>query len=306
MWKNLRRFKAPDIDDEQSQAEQLLPDLSLYDLPAIGNSRATSETACRIADLPFTKVEPPAGAAYTDMPAADLALQVRSLYRYYQTGTTVVRALDGVSFDVKVGEFCAIVGTSGSGKSTLLNQLAGLEPATAGIVRVFNRDIAALNERELVEFRLQNIGFIFQSFNLIKSLTALENVCLPLVFKGVNPSLRKKAATVLLQQLGLQNHAGHLPTQLSGGQQQRLGIARALIANPRIIYADEPTGNLDSKSAQETLKLLKKIAAAGNKTIIMVTHDEHLAQYADRIFKISDGKLVAVSRGTISDNVNKQ
>lgn len=292
------KTKLPETKERQAEErEEAALDLTLFDLPEIAVNQASDELTCRIEDMTFQKAEALEEAVYPDAKDAELALRVRSIYRYYQTGNTVVKALDGVSFDVKVGEFCAIVGTSGSGKSTLLNQLAGLEPATAGYVKVFGADISAMTEKQLVDFRLHNIGFIFQSFNLVKTLSAAENVSLPLVFKGISAKKRLQAAKVVLTQLGLKAHLKHLPNQMSGGQQQRIGIARALIVNPRIIYADEPTGNLDSKSAKETMLLMQKISKAKHQTVIMVTHDDHLAQYADRVFRISDGKLVSVEKG---------
>lgn len=296
-WLNLLALLPETKERQEEKREEAELDLALFDLPEIAVNQASDELTCRIEDMTFAKVEALAAAVYPDVASEDLALRVRSIYRYYQTGNTVVKALDGVSFDVKVGEFCAIVGTSGSGKSTLLNQLAGLEAATAGYVKVFGSNISDMTENELVNFRLHNIGFIFQSFNLIKTLSALENVSLPLVFKGLSANKRLYAAKVILTQLGLKAHLNHLPSQMSGGQQQRIGIARALIVNPRIIYADEPTGNLDSKSAKETMLLMQKISKAKQQTVIMVTHDDHLAQYADRIFRISDGKLISVEEG---------
>lgn len=296
-WAKLRSLWPETKERQAEEKEEAELDLALFDLPEIAVNQASDELTCKIEDMTFQKAEALKEAIYPDLDTKDLALRVRSIYRYYQTGNTVVKALDGVSFDVKVGEFCAIVGTSGSGKSTLLNQLAGLEPATAGYVKVFGEDISAMSEKELVNFRLHNIGFIFQSFNLVKTLSAAENVSLPLIFKGIGVKKRLQAAKVVLTQLGLKAHLKHLPNQMSGGQQQRIGIARALIVNPRIIYADEPTGNLDSKSAKETMLLMQKISKAKHQTVIMVTHDDHLAQYADRVFRISDGKLVSVERG---------
>lgn len=296
-WAKLKHLWPESKEKQAEEREEKALDLTMFNLPEIAVNQARDELNCRIEDMTFQKAEALPEAIYADVKSEDLALRVRSIYRYYQTGNTVVKALDGVSFDVKVGEFCAIVGTSGSGKSTLLNQLAGLEPATAGYVKVFGENISDMTENELVKFRLHNIGFIFQSFNLIKTLSAVENVSLPLVFKGISVKKRRQAAKVVLTQLGLKSHLKHLPNQMSGGQQQRIGIARALIVNPRIIYADEPTGNLDSKSAKETMLLMQKISKAKKQTVIMVTHDDHLAQYADRIFHIRDGKLIAVAKG---------
>lgn len=292
------------FNSEKSESRQDEPgdrefaaDLALFDMPSIGASQATEEKKQKISEFEFEKVTPLPEAVLPQTAPEDIALRVRSLYKYYQTGNSVVKALDGVSFDVKRGEFCAIVGTSGSGKSTLLNMLAGLEPATAGMVKVFDADISHMSEAELVRFRLDNVGFVFQSFNLVKTLTALENVALPLMFKGISLRKRDKAAKAVLTQLGLATHLKHLPNELSGGQQQRIGIARALIVNPKVIFADEPTGNLDSKSAKDTMRLIQRISKKKRQTVIMVTHDDHLAQYADRIFRILDGKLTSVEFG---------
>lgn len=292
-------FKRKDAESVQDIKDtEFDAGLALFDMPSIGSSQATEEKKQKISEFSFNKVEPLPAAVLPAEKAENIALRVRSLYKYYQTGSTVVKALDGVSFDVRRGEFCAIVGTSGSGKSTLLNMLAGLEHATAGSVRVFEAEITELSEAQLVKFRLNNVGFVFQSFNLIKTLTAKENVALPLMFKGIGVRKRNKAAQVVLRQLGLGTHLKHLPNELSGGQQQRIGIARALIVNPKVIFADEPTGNLDSKSAKETMRLIQRISKKRNQTVIMVTHDDHLAQYADRIFHIMDGKLTNVEYGT--------
>lgn len=225
-------------------------------------------------------------------------IQVKGLRKVYLVGNQPIFALDSVSLDIKNGEFCAIVGTSGSGKSTLLNLLAGLEPPSKGTIKVKQKTITGLNEKELVEFRRENVGFIFQSFNLIPSMTAWENVALPLLFKGTNTRQRKKAALKILSRLGLKNHINHKPNQLSGGQQQRVGIARALVVEPTIIFADEPTGNLDSSTSSEIMQLIQQISRENNQTLIMVTHDHSIAQYADRIFRISDGKITSIEKGS--------
>lgn len=225
-------------------------------------------------------------------------IQVRDLFKIYRVGASRVHALDGVDFDIRRGEFCAIVGTSGSGKSTLLNMIAGLEPPSHGLIRINKTNIVGMTEQELVAFRRQHVGFIFQSFNLIQSMTALENVALPLIFRGEPKKLREKKAAVVLHLLGLAQHMYHRPSEMSGGQQQRVGIARALVVNPEIIFADEPTGNLDSKTSKETMDLIQNISKKHNQTIMMVTHDEQLAEYGDRIFRIRDGKIVDVKRGS--------
>lgn len=226
-------------------------------------------------------------------------ISVKNLYKLYRVGDEVVRALDGVDFDVKEGEFCAIVGTSGSGKSTLLYMLAGLEKPTKGSIKIWNKQIENLSETELVDFRRDNVGFIFQSFHLIPTYNAVENTAMPLCFQGLSRSSRMKKAEEMLDLVNLKSHAKHLPMQLSGGQQQRVGIARALVVNPKIIFADEPTGNLDSNTSREVLKLMREIVRTQNKTMIMVTHDNDLATYADRIIHISDGKITKIVDNTI-------
>ena len=219
-------------------------------------------------------------------------IEVRGLHKVYQVGVSVVHALAGVDLDVKRGEFLAITGTSGSGKSTLLNMLAGLEPVTMGSIVIDGVAIEDLGENDLVTFRRDHVGFIFQSFNLIGTLTAAENVALPLTFRGEPKVSRLEMARSMLQTVGLLSHADHLPLQMSGGQQQRVGIARALVVRPKIIFADEPTGNLDSKNSQEIIQLLRSIVEKRGQTVVMVTHDRSLAEKADRIILLSDGKIV--------------
>lgn len=221
-------------------------------------------------------------------------IEVKHLYKLYRLGNEVVRALDGVDFTIYKGEFCAIVGTSGSGKSTLLNMLAGLERPTKGEVIISGQHIEKLNEEQLVTFRREHVGFIFQSFHLLGTMNALENIALPLSFRGVSKNVRMKKAEKLLKLVKLEKHGKHLPTQMSGGQQQRVGVARALVVEPDIIFADEPTGNLDSHTSEEVMQLMKQIVREQNMTLVMVTHDNHLAEYADRVFHIIDGKIVRI------------
>lgn len=221
-------------------------------------------------------------------------IEVRDLYKLYRVGDEIVRALDGVNFDICEGEFCAIVGTSGSGKSTLLNMLAGLEKPTKGSVVIAGQHIETLNEDQLVRFRRDNVGFIFQSFHLLGTMNAVENVALPLSFRGIPRDIRLKKADKMLDLVNLKKHKKHLPNQMSGGQQQRVGVARALVVDPKIIFADEPTGNLDSHTSEEVMELMQKVVREQKKTLVMVTHDEHLANYADRIFHIRDGKILKI------------
>ncbi len=224
-------------------------------------------------------------------------IRVKNLYKIYRVGETKVRALNGVEFTLYKGEFCAIVGTSGSGKSTLLNMLAGLEKPTKGEIEIGGKHIEKLSEKELVTFRREKVGFIFQSYNLLNTMNALENVAMPLSFRGIGRKERLARAKKYMELVGVGRQAKHMPNQMSGGQQQRVGIARALAVNPQIIFADEPTGNLDSKTTMEVLHLMQKIVREQNQTLVMVTHDNNLASYADRRIRIIDGKIVSIEEG---------
>ena len=228
------------------------------------------------------------------------AIQVKNLYKIFRVGNEKVRALNGVDLTIYKGEFCAIVGTSGSGKSTMLNMLAGLEKPTKGEVIVAGEHLEKMNENQLVKFRREHVGFIFQSFNLLGTMNAIENVALPLTFRGVDKKVREAKAVKMLKLVGLSKHMLHRPNEMSGGQQQRVGVARALVLDPEIIFADEPTGNLDSNTSAEVMRLMQKVVRERNQTLVMVTHDNHLASFADRIFHIIDGKIVK-----IEDNRNK-
>ena len=221
-------------------------------------------------------------------------IQVKNLYKVFRVGNEKVRALNGVDMTIYKGEFCAIVGTSGSGKSTMLNMLAGLEKPTKGEVIIAGQHLENMKENQLVKFRREKVGFIFQSFNLLGTMNAIENVALPLTFRGVNKKIREEKAVKMLKLVGLPKHMKHRPNEMSGGQQQRVGVARALVLDPEIIFADEPTGNLDSNTSAEVLKLMRKVVQEQNQTMVMVTHDNHLAGFADRIFHIIDGKIVKV------------
>lgn len=220
-----------------------------------------------------------------------IIIEVEDLYKIYKVGNNKVPALNGVSFKVYEGEFIAIAGTSGSGKSTLLNMLAGLEKPSKGKIQIDGKRIDKLNENQLVKFRGERVGFIFQSFNLLGNMNALENVALPLTFKGVHKVERTKRAKAIMKLVGLSEHRQHMPNQMSGGQQQRVGVARALVVNPSIVFADEPTGNLDSNTTKDILELMRQVVNEQNKTLVMVTHDRNLAQVADRVIHIRDGKI---------------
>lgn len=226
------------------------------------------------------------------MSASSPIISVRNLKKIYRIGPNRVHALDGITFDVPGGSFLAIVGTSGSGKSTCLNMLAGLERPTSGTVRILGKRIDQMDERQLVRFRREHVGFIFQSYNLIPSMNAEENVAMPLIFRGIPKEQRQAVARKYMEKIGILDQATHMPSQMSGGQQQRVGIARALAVNPDIIFADEPTGNLDSHTTAEVLALLRQIVREQKKTLVMVTHDQSIADHADIQIRIIDGKIV--------------
>lgn len=217
-------------------------------------------------------------------------LKTTGLKKYYGSGAGLVKALDGVELTIEEGEFIAVVGTSGSGKSTLLHMLGGLDYATSGSVTVAGKEIFKLNETDLTIFRRRNIGFVFQNYNLVPVLNVYENIVLPIELDGEKPD--KEFVLYVMGMLGILEKKDSIPSQLSGGQQQRAAIARALAAKPAIILADEPTGNLDSKTTQEVLGLLKLTGDQFKQTIVMITHNEALAQLCDRIIHIEDGKIV--------------
>ena len=219
-----------------------------------------------------------------------IVLQTRGLEKVYGTGEARVRALDGVDLDVEQGEFVAVVGTSGSGKSTLLHMLGGLDRPTAGTVEVERRNIFTLSDEALTVFRRRKIGFVFQAYNLVPVLSVWENIVLPVQLDGRRPD--KAYLAQVVEALGLSEKLDRLPGQLSGGQQQRVAIARALAAQPAILLADEPTGNLDSKTSQDVLSLMKVTGRRFSQTMVMITHNEEIAQLADRIVRIEDGHIV--------------
>lgn len=217
-------------------------------------------------------------------------LQAENLIKIYGSGENEVHALDGVNFSVEKGEFVAVVGTSGSGKSTLLHILGGLDRPTSGSVKVDNRNIFSLKDEELTIFRRRKIGFVFQNYNLVPVLNVYENIVLPIQLDGKEPD--EDYIKSIIETLGIESKLDNLPNNLSGGQQQRVAIARALASKPAIILADEPTGNLDSKTSQDVLGLLKVTSQKYAQTIVMITHNEEIAQLADRIIRIEDGKIV--------------
>lgn len=216
-------------------------------------------------------------------------LKVRNLTRIYGKGNTTVTALDGVSFSVDRGEFIAIIGASGSGKSTLMHLMGGVDRPTSGGVEIEGNEIFKLNESELAVFRRRHIGIVYQFYNLIPTLTAEENILLPCLLDNRKPDIKRRK--IILETIGLTDRANHLPNELSGGQQQRVALGRALINNPALILADEPTGNLDSKASREIINLLKLSNKAFKQTLIVITHDENIAKQADRVITISDGRI---------------
>ncbi len=225
------------------------------------------------------------------------AIETRELTKHYAMGEAVVRALDGLTLVLEAGEFAGLLGTSGSGKSTLLNLIAGLDHPTSGSLAVFGREMATLSRPELSAHRRASVGMIFQSFNLIPTMTALENVALPMMFAGVAPGARDTRARALLEQVGLGGRQSHRPKELSGGEQQRVSVARALANDPKILLADEPTGNLDSRTAHEILGLLQGLNASTGKTVVLVTHDAALAaRFVNRTITLLDGRVTGDER----------
>ncbi len=219
-------------------------------------------------------------------------IKTTELKKYYSKGSNTVKALDGVNFSVEQGEFIAIVGTSGSGKSTLLNMIGGLDSPTSGSIKINGKEIQQMKPEELTIFRRRNVGFIFQNYNLVPVLNVYDNISLPTRLDGNKPDI--KFIHELLELMNMKNYIEAMPTELSGGQQQRVAIARALASKPAIILADEPTGNLDSKSSSDVLGLLKMTSEKYHQTLVMITHNEQIAQMADRIIRIEDGCIASV------------
>src|SRR3954462_4255104 len=220
-------------------------------------------------------------------------LQAQELKKHYQMGTATVRALDGVTLTVEQGEFLALLGTSGSGKSTLLNLVAGLDRATGGTLRMFDQDLAAMTPMQLTEHRRRNVGIIFQSFNLVTTMSAVENVALAMMFAGVPRAERDGRATALLEAVGRGGRQRHRPRELSGGEQQRVAIARALSNRPQLLLADEPTGNLDEDAAVQVVELLETLPASHGCTLVLVPHTRALAAGADRRLRLRDGVVLS-------------
>ncbi|MCL2532371.1 MAG: ABC transporter ATP-binding protein [Oscillospiraceae bacterium] len=222
-------------------------------------------------------------------------IDIRDIYKIYNPGENEVRALDGVSLTIDHGEFVAIVGSSGSGKSTLMNMLGLLDVSTSGQYYLDGHDVSHLSDNEQSDIRNKQIGFIFQGFNLIASLTAQANVELPLIYRGMKKEEREQLSTEALTRVGLENRAHHRPSEMSGGQQQRCAIARAVAARPPVILADEPTGNLDSKTGVHVMAILRELHAEG-RTVILITHDDKIAAEAARVIRVQDGKIISDTR----------
>ncbi|MFC2476287.1 MAG: ABC transporter ATP-binding protein [Catonella sp.] len=218
-------------------------------------------------------------------------IELKNVKKIYHMGNEKIKAVNGVSFEINKGEFCCLLGTSGSGKSTLLNLMAGIEKASSGEILLKGYDIRNMSEKNLADFRQHYLGFVFQAYNLIGSMNAIENVEMPLVFKRVDSKTRRRLAEQMLIQVGLGSRLTHKPKEMSGGQQQRVGIARAFVAKPEIVFADEPTGNLDTKTTMEVMELIHAMARRNKQTIVMVTHDPRLASYGDKIIHILDGNI---------------
>ena len=227
-------------------------------------------------------------------------IEIKNLTKKYRLGQEVITALDNVNLSIAQGEFLCILGTSGSGKTTLLHIMAGLEKPVRGEVLVKGVALTKMKEKDMAYFRRKHMGFIFQSYNLMPTLTAVENVALPLIFDGVEKKEREKRARELLIQLGLKERLRNKPMEMSGGQQQRVSIARALVNNPKIIFADEPTGNLDSKTTREIMDILWERVKASGATLIMVTHDLELTHYADRVIHMVDGQITRILEKGVS------
>ena len=223
-------------------------------------------------------------------------IYVKNVRKVYRMGDEEVVALKRINLRIYKGEVCCIFGTSGSGKSTLLNQLAGMEKPTKGQVFIRGKNISDMNEEELAAFRQEHMSFIFQSYNLLPSMTAVENVAMPLMFKGMDRKRREAMAEEMLKRVGLSHRLHHYPSQMSGGQQQRAGIARAFVSRPEVVFADEPTGNLDTKTTAEIMNMVMGFPRRFNQTIILVTHDPGMSRYADRIVTLVDGIITGDER----------
>lgn len=225
-------------------------------------------------------------------------IRIKDVKKIYQMGSEQIQAVNGISLNIRQGEVCCLLGKSGSGKSTLLNLIAGLEKPSTGAIIFNKKHIERMNEDQLADFRQKYVGFVFQSYNLLPTLTAMENVTLPLIFKNVPLQERNERAMEMLKAVGLEDRAHHKPHEMSGGQQQRVSIARAFINSPQVVFADEPTGNLDTRTTYEMMDLITALAKKNNQTLVIVTHDLELSDYADRIVMLSDGMVERIEDKT--------
>ncbi len=225
-------------------------------------------------------------------------IRIKDVKKIYQMGKEQIQAVNGISLNIRQGEVCCLLGKSGSGKSTLLNLIAGLEKPSSGTIIFNKKHIERMNEDQLASFRQKYVGFVFQSYNLLPTLTAMENVTLPLIFKNVPLKERNERALEMLKAVGLAERAHHKPHEMSGGQQQRVSIARAFINSPQVVFADEPTGNLDTRTTYEMMDLITGLARKNNQTLVIVTHDLELSEYADRIVMLLDGKIEKIEDKT--------
>jgi len=232
-------------------------------------------------------------------------IQVENLRKVYRIGPEKIYALNKIDLSVNRGEICCLLGTSGSGKSTLLNMMAGLEKPTRGSITIKGARVDQMTEKHLAEFRQKTFGFVFQSYNLLPALTALENVSMPLVFSGMDVKKRGNAAKQMLEQVGLKDRMNHRPTQMSGGQQQRVAIARAFVAHPTVIFADEPTGNLDSRTTIEVMEMMVDLVHQNHSTLVVVTHDMEIAIYGDRVVHLRDGLIMKEELKTVKPALNE-
>lgn len=241
-----------------------------------------------------TAVETPAEKRKT-------AIVIKDLSKTFVIGKEKVKALDGINLTVYENEIVCLLGTSGSGKSTLLNMMAGLEKPSKGTITIFGERVDKMSERKLAMFRQRNMGFVFQSYNLLTNLNAIDNVSMPLMFAGEKRKVRNQKARAMLKMCGLGKRMRHKPTQMSGGQQQRVGIARAFVAKPKLVFADEPTGNLDTRTTIEIMEMMVSMSRENHQTLVIVTHDVEIAAYADKIYHITDGII-----SSVEDNTEKQ
>ena len=232
-------------------------------------------------------------------------IKIKNAKKIFRMGNEKIFAVNDISLNISEGEVCCLLGKSGSGKSTLLNLMAGLEKPTKGEIIIANKHVERMNEEQLALFRQECIGFVFQSYNLLSTLTAMENVMLPLIFEGVPKKERTKRAKEMLEAVGLKERMHHKPNEMSGGQQQRVSIARAFVNNPRVVFADEPTGNLDTKTTYEMMDLITGMAKKNNQTLIIVTHDLEISEYCDRIIHLSDGKIEKIEINKKKDEVEE-